>query len=125
MNIADLFQFFANFLFLTTSLLDLQLLEDNKQRATSSFIMVIMWLKMFDWLRMFDNASKYVSLIYQTIADILPFFGIFLILLYTFGSAMFILDSKSGAQDVIGKYVENDYVNMMINQYLLSLGEYD
>ena len=76
--------------------------------------MVVMWMKMFDWLRMFDNASKYVSLIYHTISDILPFFGIFLIFLYTFGSAMFILDSKSDS-DVIGDYLENDYVNMMIN----------
>ena len=111
---------------LITSLLEIEIVKDIPKRATSAFIVVIMWMKMFDWLRMFDQASKYVSLIHQTLSDIMPFFGIFIIFLFMFGSAMFILNSKSDdTAKVIASYVNNDYVNMIINQYLLSLGEYD
>ena len=56
--------------------------------------MVIMWVKVFDWLRMFDHSSKYVALIYQTLVDIIPFFGVFFAFLLMFGSAMYIINSN-------------------------------
>ena len=43
-----------------------------------------------------------------------------------FGSGMLIINQKSDDNtDVIDDYVSNEYLNMMINQYILALGEYD
>ena len=77
---------------LITSLLEIEIVKDIPKRAISAFIVVIMWMKMFDWLRMFDYSSKYISLIIYTLDDIMPFFIIFLLFLFMFGSAMFILN---------------------------------
>ena len=90
-------------------------MTDVSQRVISALIVVISWMKMFDWLRLFDNSSMHVSLIYHTLSDILPFFSIFLLFLFMFGAAMFILNTKPDDTHVIDEYVNNDYVNMMIN----------
>ena len=91
-NYFDLFQFLMNFFLISTNLLRLELMSDVVVRSISSLIMICMWMKMFDWLRMFDYSSKYISLIIYTLDDIMPFFIIFLLFLFMFGSAMFILN---------------------------------
>ena len=57
--------------------------------------MLIMMIKMSDWLRTFDYTSKYMSLFFNTFMDILPFFGIFVTILFIFGSTMIILNEDS------------------------------
>ena len=68
--------------------------SDQTRRVIASLLVIIIWGKMFDWLRMFDSTSFYVLLIMRTIRDIMPFFTIFLIFLVTFGTALFILNSN-------------------------------
>ena len=74
-----------------------------------------MWLKMFDWFRTFDYTSQYVSLIYNTIIEILPFLLIFLIILFMFGASMYILNSKSDDVNVVGEYTKNSMIDLMID----------
>ena len=71
-NYLDLYQFIMNLFLVVTSLfqIDFPHLDDTKKRAFSSCIMICLWMKMFDWLRMFDSTSKFVSQITQTLIDI-------------------------------------------------------
>ena len=103
-NYMDLYQFIMNLFLVLTSLLEIEFvhLNDTRKRALSSLIMICLWMKMFDWLRMFDHTSKFVSLIMQTIYDILPFMLLFTFILFMFGSAMFLLNSEQdGGLEVI------------------------
>ena len=51
-----------------------------------------MWIKVFDWLRIFDNMAFFVQLILMTIKDI-RFFTVILLFSYImFGSSFYILD---------------------------------
>lgn len=80
---------------------------------------------MLDWLRMFDKTSFYIALILTTISDILPFFAIFPVFIFAFGSAMLILDSDGDQSTVMGHYGDNSVFNVFMNQYLLSVGYFD
>ena len=94
------------------------LVDDVTRRTLSAIILLCMWLKMFDWLRMFNSLSMYVSLVIETIIDITPFLAIFVLFLFMFGSAMFILNAKSDdtVNAIIDEYVaDHEYINMMIN----------
>ena len=57
--------------------------------------------------------------------DILPFFMIFFIFIFMFGSALYILSMNRKAEDEIVEALFNGWLlNTFINQYLLSLGEF-
>ena len=57
--------------------------------------------------------------------DILPFFLIFFIFIFMFGSALYILSMNRKAEDEIVEEIFNSWLfNTFINQYLLSLGEF-
>ena len=51
---------------------------------------------------------------------------LFTFILFMFGSALFLLNSKQdGGLEIIDNYLQDkEYTNMMINQYLLTLGDY-
>jgi len=63
------------------------------QRAISTFLVILMWVKTFYWMRLFDSTSFYVHLIGETISDIIPFFLLFLFILMTFGSAILVMNT--------------------------------
>ena len=80
-----------------------------------------------DWLRIFSFTSFYIYLIQQTIKRIAAFLLLMLISLMTFGIPMVMLNMNrliNGDEQVI-KSISNFWVpNMLINQYLLALGEF-
>ena len=86
-------------------------------------LMILMWFKMFDWLRMFEITSFYVSLIVQTVKDLTPFFTIFPIFLITFGSATYILDTEK-SEFTTGDWTSSWVFNAIFTQYLLSQGAF-
>ena len=100
--------------------------EKTVLREWAAFVGTIIWIKIFDWFRIFDATSFYIKLIMMTIADIMPFFFIFPVFLMTFGTALLILSTDRGDDNmIIDNYVGNWVVNGLINQYLLSLGEFN
>ena len=64
-NYMDLYQFIMNLFLILTSLLqiDVPYFDDTNKRAFSSLIMICLWMKIFDELRMFDLTNYFVSLI--------------------------------------------------------------
>ena len=63
-----------------------------------------MWYKSFYWLRLFDNTSFYVRLIADTLFEVRYFMILFVMILMTFGNAIFIL-SRSREEPLYKDYV--------------------
>ena len=53
-----------------------------------------MFVKVFDWMRLFDQTSFYIQLIQQTAKDIAVFLGLLFISLLMFGIPMVMLNSS-------------------------------
>ena len=117
MNLLDCFQYGSVFFLVFITLFNLEMVESNVRHVWCSILVILMWAKLFDWLRMFNKTSFYISLILTTVKDILPFFAIFPIFLFAFGSAMFILDSNTSGDEaqVLGTYGDSFVFNIFIN----------
>ena len=101
--------------------------EDAKSdylRGLAATAVVLTWFKSFYWLRLFDSTSFYVRLIIETLFDIKYFIILFIIILLTFGNALYIL-SIGKEEPLYRPYTSNNFVNVVLNQYELSLGEFD
>ena len=91
--------------------------------------MIILWFKLFDWLRLFEETAFYIELLFKTLYDIRVFIIIFIVTLAMFGSSMFMLQSNATVLVELGKNLVDHYFNfflvdMVLNQYLLSLGDF-
>ena len=107
---------------------------------------ILLWVCLFYWLRLYKSFAKYIYLITATLGDIVSFMFLFILILLSFTSGLYMLDYHSekyefpwenhtatipNMQPVLasgGKVVddpfENGYWNAFINQYLLGLGEF-
>ena len=116
-NYFDLFQFTGNIFLIVVTMFEVDFYTMDFIRALASMVSIVIWIKMFDWFRIFDTTSFYIKLIMMTIKDILPFFFIFPVFLMTFGTALLILTSNYHTKDdiFIENYVDNWLVNAFIN----------
>ena len=71
--------------------LELEYPELKYQRLMAAFGVMLLWIKVFDWFRLFKQTSFYIKLILETIYDIGYFVIIFGAMLATFGCTMFLL----------------------------------
>ena len=84
-----------------------------------------MLLKLFDWLRLFEDVAFYVLLVEETIYDIRHFVMLLLTTLMMFGVPLIMLqpngdDGKDLVEDTFGYWL----IDLVYNQYLLALGEF-
>ena len=75
---------------------------------------MLIWFKSFKWLRIFDNTSFYVGLIYQTLVSIKSFLILILLILLTFGNATTI-QSIGRYDPLYSDYFESQFLNTFIN----------
>ena len=102
-------------------------LEKSKKevnRGIAAFGVVLMWFKAFYWLRIFTGTSFYVRLIRDTLYDIRNFIILFILILLTFANALLILN-EGRDQHLYMDFFNIDIANAVMNQYMLSLGEFD
>lgn len=83
-------------------------------------------IKVFDWLRLFEKTAFYILLVEETMRDVSSFLILLLTALMMFGVPMIMLnlnrvDQNSIVDDPFGFWV----LNMLLNQYLLALGEFN
>ena len=95
-------------------------------RVLAAFSSFSLLLKTFDWMRLFDGTAFYVLLIKETLRDIKGFLLLFVLSLVMFGAPLIMLslNSSDAGDDVVG---QNDVfwpLDVLISQYLLSLGEF-
>ena len=84
-----------------------------------------MVLKVFDWLRLFEPTAFFILLVEQTLKDIRFFIILILLALLMFGFPFVILNqNRFDGDEIIEKSIDNWVIDMIINQYLLALGDF-
>ncbi len=82
--------------------------------------------KVFDWLRLFEDTAFYILLMEETLKDIQAFMILLIVALASFGVPMIILDfNRTEDDNNVSGYFGFWIFNMLINQYLLALGEFN
>ena len=97
-------------------------------RVTAAIAVWFMWFKLIYWLRLFSSTSYYIRLIQDTIYDIRYFLLVYIVILGMFANAMHCLNLNRDFNDEDSTIIDNNFANVaydaMLNQYLLSLGEF-
>ena len=122
-NYADITLIFLN-IYLIEEALNGANTEDevaNKVRPIASIVVLLSWLKSFYWLKLFGETSFYVRLVIWALYDIRHFMVLFVMILMTFGNTIMIL-SQGRDENLYREYTNNSFINVMMNQYELSLG---
>lgn len=70
-------------------------------RAITSLAVILMWFKVFYWMRLFDSTSFYVKLIRETVYDIRYFLILFIVILLTFANALLVANHGRGDEEEI------------------------
>jgi len=90
--------------------------------------MLLMWLRVFYWLRLFTGTSFYMRLIRQTIFDLRFFLFILITFLLMFANVMLILDMGRGQGNSIfaesHRLGAGPFFEALLDQYLLGLGDF-
>ena len=94
MNFFDLLQFITVIFIILVTMFEVDYFTKYFMRTLSALVAIVIWIKMFDWFRIFDATSFYMKLLMMTIQDILPFFIIFPVFLMTFGTALLMLSTN-------------------------------
>ena len=126
MNFLDILQYSSNLFLIVLSIFNVDYPKLETRCVLSALIVMIMWMKMLDLLRLFDRTAFFIKLILRTMVDVMPFFVIFFIFIFMFGSSLYILSMhRQSGQEIIDDIFDRWLINTFINQYLLTLGFYD
>ena len=96
---------------------DYQVIPLETQRLIAAFVIAFMWIKVFDWLRLFEKTSFFIRLITETFADIGYFMIIFLAALGSIGCSMYMLqlnqykDQDQVVPDTFGHFIIDSMFN--------------
>ena len=117
MNCLDLGTYFTSIILIILSMLNSNHPTIEIRCILAALIAIMMWIKMLDWLRVFDSTAFFIKLIWATIIDVLPFFMILFIFIFMFGSALYILSMNRNGEDeelidtIFEKWVLNTFLN--------------
>lgn len=92
----------------------------------AAIAIMFMWIKVLDWLRLFEPTSFLYKLIQSTLTEIWSFMIIFICALASFGCAMYMLqlNNKKEGESVMPNVFGHFLFDSLWNQYMLSLGEF-
>jgi hypothetical protein len=124
-NYVDLLSLFLIPFLIIQSFESFNVVDIDKLRVYASVASCLIVVKVFDWLRLFGNTSFYILLMTETLYDIRYFIVLIFLCLAMFGIPMVVLNqNRSDDNSVISKTFDFWFIDMMINQYLLALGEF-
>ena len=127
-NWIDSAHLIMNIIFIAFTLFDFEFMDANKQRTWAAISICFLWLKLFDWMRLFDGTAFFMRLLGDTIWDIKYFLVIMFIVYEGFGSAFHIIDMSRQANEegsIMTYLARMWFVNSFQYTYLLGLGEFD
>ena len=101
-------------------------LDLEQVRATAAITSCFILVKIFDWLRLFEDTAFYVKLLVNTFEEIGYFLSLIILAMISFGVPLIILSLNSAEDERI---VENLFdfwiVDMVISQYMLLIGGFE
>ena len=63
LNYFDLFQFISNIFLILVTMFEIDYFSKSFIRMLGSLVAIVIWVKVFDWFRIFDATSFYIKLI--------------------------------------------------------------
>ena len=93
-NLMDLVMYALNGFMTIVELMDIEWPERPVRRVIVSVMLMFMWVKMKDLLRLFDTTAFFIKLIMVTMYDIIPFLMILPIFIFAIGTSMYILNME-------------------------------
>lgn len=91
----------------------------------SSIAVLLLYMKLFYWLRLFGGLGFYVRMVSETIYDIGDFIILFFMCVFTFAHAIFVLNRNSPDDaELYGAFFGWKPVDAIVSQYFLGLGEF-
>ena len=90
-NWIDFYTFFVSAYIVTVSLMRQNYPDLRIQRLFAAFCILLLWLKVFDWFKLFKKTSFFIRLLRETLIDIIYFLIIFATMLLTFGCTLYML----------------------------------
>jgi len=95
--------------------------------SLASVAIIFLYMKLFYWLRIFENLAYYVRMVSETIYDIAYFIILFVLCVFSFAHAVFVLNRNAVAEDqeLYGPSFGFRPTDAIVNQYLLGLGEFN
>ena len=123
-NVNDQAYLILNFLVLLMTLNgDNGFVNRNLQRTLAAISSFLLWVKVIDWLRLFQNTAFYVHLIKETVIDMKSFMVVILVWFMAFGTSFYLLTSNRNDNQV--HQVSNFWViNAFEKQYEWAVGEF-
>ena len=104
------------------------LLPIENMRVMASIASCTLLIKVFDWLRLFKKTAFYILLVGETFKEMSAFLILLFVALLMFGVPMIMLNlnrSQDDGNEVIAEAFGHWGFDMLVNQYLLSLGEFN
>ena len=125
-NVNDFISLSLTLVIVVLSVQEQAYLSPEILRQLAAIASCALLLKVYDWLKLFDRTAFYILLLDETMRDV----GSFLILLFTallmFGMPMIMLNLNSfGDNKIVDDPFDYIALNMLLNQYLLALGEFN
>ena len=68
----------------------------KEQRVFAAFSLLLLWTKLFDWLKLFDRTAFYIKLLDRTLRDTIVFMLLFITALAMFASSFLMMQNNKG-----------------------------
>ena len=124
-NLIDITGILLTFTIILSTLFEQAWLDEQNLRIMAAFSSCSLMIKFYDWLRLFESTSFFILLIERTLNDILFFMILFTVAILAFGLPMSMLDlNRAEGSELIQSSYGFWLFDLILNQYLLSLGEF-
>ena len=116
----------VNLIFTILAIFEVDWPTIENRRVMVAIMMCFIWIKMFEFLKVFDSTSFFIKLISDTIHDIGPFMMILPLFILAFGTSFMIINfERDDDTQIMATYTGFWVWDVIVNQYLLALGDWD
>lgn len=125
-NVTDFTSLSLTMIILVASVPKEALISPEILRQFAAFASCTLLIKVYDWLKLFETTAFYILLLDETMRDVSSFLILIFTALMMFGMPMIMLNLNSiGDNSIVDEPFAYWTVNMLLNQYLLALGEFN
>ena len=102
-------------------------LELEDLNLIGALAVMLLWVKLFYWMRLFRTFSAFVRVISEIVVDIKVFFAMLLLCLMAFANIIIVLNlnrTASGNPEIVDPIIGFFPLDALLHAYLTGLGEY-
>ena len=95
-------------------------------RTCGGMTLLLLWIKMFYWLRLFNKTRYFIKLIVSTLVDIQRFFLIILVIMMAFITIFYVIsfNEEDQTKPYINEHTGSKLIDSAITVYFITVGEF-